>query len=146
VRVPPPLIFLSGLLLGWAAEAVVATPNLRGTVRLVVLIVLLVAGGVLGAGALRRFVQQHTAAEPWKPSSSLVTSGPYRFTRNPMYLGMACLYLGLALVFGLLWAVALLPVVLVVIDRQVIAREERYLQRRFGQDYLDYQQQVRRWL
>ncbi len=80
------------------------------------------------------------------PSSALVTSGPYRFTRNPMYLGMASLYAGIALAFGLLWSLALLLVVLVVIDRGVIAREERYLERRFGDEYRLYKQQVRRWL
>ncbi len=84
--------------------------------------------------------------DPWRASSALVTSGPYRFTRNPMYLGMASLYAGIALAFGLLWSLALLLAVLVVIDRGVIAREERYLERRFGDEYRIYKQQVRRWL
>ena len=109
-------------------------------------VVLAVLAGALAFGALGRFKRSRTPAEPWKPSRALVVQGPYRFTRNPMYLGMALLYAALAFGFGWLWALAVLVVVLVVIDRAVIAREERYLERRFGADYLQYKEQVRRWL
>lgn len=146
VKVPPPLIYITGLLIGAALEQVAATPNLPGVWALVAAVVGIVLAVLLDGGAMRRFLRSRTAMEPWKPSSALVTTGPYRFTRNPMYLGMAVLYLGIALTFGWLWAVALLPVVLVVIDRAVIAREERYLTRRFGESYLQYREQVRRWL
>lgn len=146
VRVPPPLIYIAGLLVGAALEQVVATPDLPGVWALLAAVVGIVLAVLLDGGAMRRFLRSRTAMEPWKPSSALVTTGPYRFTRNPMYLGMAVLYLGIALTFGLLWSVALLPVVLVVVDRYVIAREERYLTRRFGESYLQYREQVRRWL
>ena len=146
VKVPPPLIFITGLLLGAALEQVKATPNLPGVWALAAAVVGIVLAFVLGGGALRRFASSKTPPEPWKPSKALVTSGPYRFTRNPMYVGMALLYVGIALTFGLLWSIALLPVVLVIIDRYVIAREERYLTRRFGESYLSYREQVRRWV
>jgi protein-S-isoprenylcysteine O-methyltransferase Ste14 len=81
-----------------------------------------------------------------KPDTALVTSGPYRFTRNPMYLGMAFLYVGFAFAFGVIWALAFLPAVIVVVDRFVIAREEPYLERNFGQAYRDYKARVRRWV
>jgi protein-S-isoprenylcysteine O-methyltransferase Ste14 len=146
VRLPPPLIYLAGFLMGLAAERIVSTPSLPRPAA----IAAGVTGGALAAaldgGAMRRFLRAHTAMEPWKPASALVTGGPYRLTRNPMYLGMACLYAGLALAFGLLWSLALLPVVLVLVDRFVIVREERYLERRFGDSYREYQAQVRRWL
>lgn len=146
VKVPPPLIYIAGLLIGAALEQVAATPNLPVVWALVAAVVGIVLAVVLDGDATRRFLRSRTALEPWKPSSALVTTGPYRFTRNPMYLGMALLYLGILLTFGWLWSVALLPVVLVVIDRAVVAREERYLTRRFGESYLQYREQVRRWL
>ena len=75
-----------------------------------------------------------------------MTTGPYRFTRNPAYLGMALTYVGIALLSSAVWVLLPLPLVLAVIDRGVIAREERYLQRKFGEEYLSYKRTVRRWV
>jgi protein-S-isoprenylcysteine O-methyltransferase Ste14 len=80
------------------------------------------------------------------PTTALVTSGPYRFTRNPMYLGMSFLYIAFAFAFGVIWALAFLPAVIVMVDRFVIAREEPYLEQKFGQSYRAYKARVRRWL
>jgi len=80
------------------------------------------------------------------PATALVTTGPYRYTRNPMYLGLAFLYAGIALAFGLLWALAALPVVLLVVDRVVIPPEERHLEAQFGDEYRAYKSRVRRWI
>lgn len=146
MRVPPPLIYILGFGLGVGLERAVATPNLPGPAALGAALVAVVIAALLDGGAMRRFLREHTAMEPWRPSSALVTTGPYRFTRNPMYLGMACLYAGIAFAFGMLWSLGLLPFVLVVIDRAVIAREERYLERRFGDAYRTYRGQVRRWI
>ena len=79
-------------------------------------------------------------------ATSLVTTGPYRITRNPGYLGLALLYAGIAALARAPWAYVTLVPALIVVDRAVIAREERYLQRRFGEDYLRYRARVRRWL
>ncbi len=95
---------------------------------------------------MRLFLKRGTSLIPGKRAEALVTSGPYRFTRNPMYVGMAFLYVGLALWLDVLWALAFLPVVLLVVDRRVIAPEERYLEARFGDEYRAYKQRVRRWL
>ena len=92
------------------------------------------------------FRRAGTSMVPMNPATVLVTSGPYRLTRNPMYLGMAFLYVALAFAFGVIWALALLPAVIVMVDRFVIAREEPYLERKFGQAYHDYKARVRRWL
>jgi protein-S-isoprenylcysteine O-methyltransferase Ste14 len=113
-----------------------------------------VAGAVVGAcgfllldtSAMARFRRAHNNPTPWTPITSLVVDGPYRYTRNPMYLGMAALFVSIAFALGKLWALALLPVVLIVIDRYAIAREERYMERRFGAEYLDYKAGVRRWI
>jgi protein-S-isoprenylcysteine O-methyltransferase Ste14 len=92
------------------------------------------------------FRKYQTGIAPWDPATALVTEGPYRRTRNPMYLGMAALYGGIALGFGLLWALALLPVVILLIDRVVIRREEAYLETKYGDAYRDYRNRVRRWI
>jgi protein-S-isoprenylcysteine O-methyltransferase Ste14 len=83
---------------------------------------------------------------PFRPASTLVITGPYRFTRNPMYLGAILLVLAFALWLGTWWPAILLPVVIVVVRRYVIAREERYMRRRFGAAYDDYARRVRRWI
>lgn len=80
-----------------------------------------------------------------RPTTALALGGPYRFTRNPMYLGLASLHLGAALLFDSFWVILTLPPVLWVVRRAVIDREERYLEARFGGAYLDYKRRVRRW-
>lgn len=148
VIAPPPLIYVGFLLAGWGLGQMVDTPGLglpdlwrRG---------LAVAGLIIGFGleaaAAGLFRRARTAIPPWKPSTALVTGGVYRFSRNPIYVGMAILYAGLAVGLDSPVALALILPCLVVVDRFVIAREERYLQARFGSAYLTYTQSVRRWL
>ncbi len=83
---------------------------------------------------------------PYKSTSFLMTDGPFRYSRNPIYIADAVLYVGLALALDWIWALALLPFVLVVVRFGVIEREERYLERQFSDEYLRYKQRVRRWL
>ncbi|MCS4306295.1 protein-S-isoprenylcysteine O-methyltransferase Ste14 [Rheinheimera pacifica] len=95
------------------------------------------------AGLFRRL---GTKVPPSQPTTCIATTSPYRWTRNPMYLGMAFIYAGLAIGFDSPIALALLPLALIVIQTQVIAREERYLTSKFGDDYRSYKAGVRRWL
>ena len=81
-----------------------------------------------------------------KPVSSLVQHGPFRYSRNPGYLFLTMLYAGIAVLKNALWAILPLPLVLYVIQREVIEREERYLERTFGEEYLAYKARVRRWV
>ena len=83
---------------------------------------------------------------PAEPTRTLVVNGPFQFTRNPLYLAMTLIYFGIALAFSSLWALVLLVGVLVIMDRSVIASEEQYLQRSFGERYMQYKARVRRWL
>jgi protein-S-isoprenylcysteine O-methyltransferase Ste14 len=148
IRFPPPLIYLVGLLLGILGGRVLGLASigfgasigtaLAGTFLLLGLVV-----NLAGAG---RFLHLGTAIIPHKAASKLVTSGIYRWTRNPMYLGMALLYAGIAILFDSIGALLLLPIVLAVIQTQVIAREEAYLERAFGDEYLAYKRRVRRWI
>ena len=76
----------------------------------------------------------------------LTTEGPFRYSRNPAYLSLAMIYAGIAVLRNSLWTILLLPLVVYVIQREVIGREERYLERTFGEEYLDYKTRVRRWV
>jgi protein-S-isoprenylcysteine O-methyltransferase Ste14 len=146
VIAPPPLIYLAGLAVGFGLEALLPGASLPGAVQWVAGGLLVVVGAALLASFNTAFTRKGTAVEPWKPTTAIVTTGPYRLTRNPAYLGMALVYVGIALLAGAVWVLVPLPIVLAVIDRAVIAREERYLERSFGQEYLDYKAGVRRWI
>ena len=107
----------------------------------------LLSAGVLLVGWFERTLRHAgTPANPYKPVSNVVTEGPFRYTRNPAYLSMAMIYTGIAALANALWAMLLLPGALLVIQRGVIEREERYLERTFGEEYLRYKALVRRWI
>ena len=148
VRFPPPFIYLGTLLIGMVAERFVAL-NSFGIDR-VPLVALGMALAVLGMGlivaALGLFRRAGTPPEPWSTTATVVSSGVYARTRNPMYLGMALVYAGLALALDAPVALILLLPLLLVIQMGVIAREERYLATKFGDVYLDYRRRVRRWM
>jgi protein-S-isoprenylcysteine O-methyltransferase Ste14 len=146
VRVPPPLISLSLMLLGLAIDDRLSVSYLQWGWRQAAGLLLAAAAFGLIATALTQFGQHHTRPEPWRPASTLVTTGVYRFTRNPMYLGLAVLHFGTALYFGNLATALLLLPYIVLIDRFVMPREEAYLGRRFGAEYEAFRRRVRRWL
>ena len=81
-----------------------------------------------------------------KPASSLVQDGPFRYSRNPGYFSLAMLYAGIAILRNAVWAILLLPLLVLVTQRELIEREERYLERTFGEEYLAYKRRVRRWV
>ena len=145
VVAPPPLIYLGPLLAGLVLDRFLPLPRLPAAIRSVGLPLLL--GGVgLGGWFLASMRDANTAVDPYQPSTALVEGGPFRFTRNPAYLGFALVYTGLSLVAGGRWPLVLLPGVVAAIDRGVIQREEAYLLHRFGDRYDDYRSRVRRWL
>jgi protein-S-isoprenylcysteine O-methyltransferase Ste14 len=155
VRFPPPLIYLGALLLGIATDQLIgARPGLArlhglgltAEVRVWLAVPVLAAGLIIGVLAAGLFRRAGTDVKPWRSSTALVTDGPYRWTRNPMYLGMTLVYVGLALGADSLAALVLLIPVLVIIQTQVIAREERYLEGKFGDEFRAYAARVRRWL
>jgi protein-S-isoprenylcysteine O-methyltransferase Ste14 len=106
----------------------------------------LAAGIALAIWFLLAMRRAGTPVDPREATTALVQSGPFRYTRNPAYVAFALTYLGVSFVAGARWPLVLLPVVLVIVDRGVIRREERYLEARFGSDYSGYQRRVRRWL
>ncbi len=147
LRIPPPLYygaaFATGLLFRRASVplAIGARPAtaLLGAVTLA-------AGAALSLGGVAAVVRHHTTIVPHHAVSTLLTTGVYRISRNPMYTGLAVAYLGGALLAGSWWPLVTLPPALLVVRRVVIDPEERYLAGEFGHTYLDYQARVRRWL
>lgn len=160
VIAPPPLIYLGFLFVGWGLARLGARPdvveagfgwlaagfNLEVEVRRGVALTLIIGGLLLDGMAAGLFRRRGTAVEPWKPSTTLIIEGPYRFSRNPIYLGFAITYLGLAVAMDSWVALLLLLPCLAVVDRFVIQREERYLAAKFGPGYDAYRRKVRRWL
>ena len=141
----PPLIYLAGLAVGFGLEALLPSADVPALVRWLG-IVPIVTGVLLQGTFIGAFRRAGTNVDPYKPTTAIVTGGPYRITRNPGYLGFALVYTGIALLASALWPLLTLVPVLIVVDRGVIAREERYLEAKFGQEYLDYKGRVRRWL
>ena len=146
VIAPPPLIYLGALGIGFGIDRVIGTRTLPRPVTVPIGAASIVAGAGLLRSFLGAFQRARTPVDPYRPTEAIVTDGPYRLTRNPAYLGMALTYAGIAIAANAPWALAPLPVAIAVIDRGVIAREERYLERKFGTPYVDYKRRVRRWL
>jgi protein-S-isoprenylcysteine O-methyltransferase Ste14 len=146
VIAPPPLIYLGGLAIGFVLEALLPGGSFPGHVHHVVgALALLLGLGLLGWW-MRSFRRADTPMPPWEPTRTLVTDGPYRLTRNPAYLADVLVYAGIALLADAPWALLPLPLVVLLIDRGVIAREESYLEGRFGSAYLDLKARTRRWI
>ncbi len=145
VLAPPPLIYLVPLAVGVLLHRWRAVPLLTPTTALVLGIACILPA-LVALPALMAFRRAGTRAEPWRPTTALVTTGPYRFSRNPMYVGFTLLYLGIGFLTNSLWPLLLLPLVLVVMHFGVIVREEAYLERLFGEEYRAYRRRVRRWL
>jgi protein-S-isoprenylcysteine O-methyltransferase Ste14 len=146
VIAPPPLIYLGALGIGFGLDAAIGGASLPTTVARPAGAALILGGVGLLGGFVEAFGRAGTPVDPYAPSNAIVTDGPYRLTRNPGYLGMTLTYAGIALAANAPWALAPLPIAIAVIDRGVIAREERYLERRFGARYTEYKRRVRRWL
>jgi protein-S-isoprenylcysteine O-methyltransferase Ste14 len=147
-NVPPPLIYLGFILIGWGLTHVVADPGVGAgwDIRRYIAFVLIVGGLLVDAVAVAAFRRKGTSPEPWKDATALVTEGLYRWSRNPIYLGYAIAYVGLAVAMDSLIALTLLIPCMVAIDRFVVLREEQYLSRKFGAAYDAYRSKVRRWL
>ncbi len=145
VVAPPPLIYAvplaAGLVLHHFLPQTVIAPTWARIVGPALVLL-----GFFGLPAVIAFFRAGTPPQPWRPSTALVTTGPYRLSRNPMYVGFTLFYAGISLWVNSLWPLLALPIVLVIMQRGVIAREEAYLERLFGDDYRAYRARVRRWV
>lgn len=148
MRFPPPFVYLGAVVAGALLQRFVAAMPLGVPLPLRIGATVVTAGlGVaLVAAAIGLFRRTGQDPKPWESTPEIISTGIYRVTRNPMYVGMALLQASIGIGFANGWILALVPVVLVLIYTIAIRHEEAYLERKFGAAYLDYKRSVRRWL
>lgn len=148
VRVPPPLVFLGALLLGMGLPFVLSPARLPlpAALRVALTGALAVGAVVLLASALGLFRRTGQDPRPWESTPAVIADGAYRYTRNPMYLGMAAVLAAIGVGTANGWLLVLVPVVLAVVYVTAVRHEEAYLERKFGDEYRDYKRRVRRWV
>lgn len=142
----PPVIFAAFFAIGYVTDLAFPVELGHSQILTAVGSLLIVASVSLVAWALSRFIRAKTHVDVRQPATTVVTDGPYRLSRNPMYLAASMLYAGSAVILALPWTVLLLIPCLITLHHGVIAREERYLERKFGDTYRDYKSRVRRWI
>ncbi len=146
VIAPPPLIYAGPLAVGLLLNLKFPLRFMPRKVAAILGVTLIGASVALVSQAFQRMRRAGTNVNPTEPATVLVTEGPFKFTRNPLYLSLTLFYAGVATLVNALWAMLLLPIVLFVVNREVIEREERYLERKFGEQYMKYKGRVRRWI
>jgi protein-S-isoprenylcysteine O-methyltransferase Ste14 len=146
VRFPPPLVFLVFVLLGVLLDSVGPIPFAVTLGMRILGVVVVLAGIAIVASARIWFTRTGQSPIPWKPTPELIFRGPYRFTRNPMYVGVTCIQIGLGAAAGILWISALAPVALLSVHFIAVRHEEKYLSEKFGASYDEYRARVRRYL
>ena len=146
VRIVPPLVYLAGLALGFLANTWMPFKFVPAPLAWSAGALLMACGASLAGSAVLTFKRSHTTVRPDRAATALVIRGPYKISRNPMYLGLAAAYLGISIAGQSIWALILLPLVLLIIQRRAIEPEERFLRRRFGTEYVNYAEKVHRWI
>ena len=146
ISIPPPLLFVLPILAALALEWLWPTSFVRGAFRWILGAFLVVTGIALDVSGFLTQKRAGTDPFPFHPSTRIVAHGLYRYSRNPMYIGFALWTLGLAILVDSAWMLLAVPIGLILTDRIVITREEQYLERKFGEEYLSYKRRVRRWV
>ena len=147
-RIPPPIVLLITLGLIYLIARVDDALNLPSSTRVIGAVVLLMSGLAIALSGVVSFRKAQTTVNPLKPESAshLVTSGTFRYTRNPMYLGMIGVALAAVCVVSSLWSLVAVVALFLYLQRFQITPEERAMQKLFGEEYANYCKQVRRWL
>ena len=149
IRAFPPLIAAAGIAVGLALTFLYPVPIVDDTGERTLFglgVVFLVLWFGLAISANLTFRRHKTPVNPYAPTTALAQSGPYRFTRNPMYLGLVLMTVGFALVMNSMWLILIAVPVMLALRSLVIVHEERYLEGKFGDEYRAYSKRVRRWL
>lgn len=146
IRVLPPLLYLVGLMLGYGLETLWPIFDVRWQWTVGLAVVPISLSVLVVAPVITAFRRAATPFDVRKPATSLVTDGPYRYGRNPGYLALTLLYVGIAIILGSVWVLLLIVPVLVVMNYEVVNKEERHLEVQFGEEYLRYKSKVRRWI
>ncbi len=146
VRLIPPVVYFGPFAVMWALHWSRPWTIPGGGALTLAGLALVLVGVALTIWSVVTFGRAHTTVIPWDRVSTMVTTGPFRFSRNPIYLADTVAYFGATLLIHSWWPLLVLPGILLVMRRKVIDREERYLTERFGNAYREYQLRVHRWL
>jgi protein-S-isoprenylcysteine O-methyltransferase Ste14 len=146
VLVIPPLAYIVTLAVGLVAHLLRPVPVLPALPARILGVLLFLASAMISIPARRAMHRAGTNIRPDQPTLAIVTDGPFRYTRNPLYLSITILYIAISLLVNALWPLLLLVPLLVLMQEGVIKREERYLEVKFGEPYTSYKARVRRWL
>ena len=148
LRIPPAVVALIAAIGMWLLSGMMSFLDFDLPARTLLSSLLVIAGGVAGFVGIFSFLCAHTTVDPRTPEAArvLVTAGIYRFTRNPMYVGIFLILLAWLVFLGNLLSIIILPLFVVYMNRFQIVPEERTLTAKFADEYLKYQQEVRRWL
>ena len=146
VIAPPPLIYAVALAVGLLVNRSYPVPFLPRALKRALGLLLVGCGLMTGGSAIYTIRSAGSNENPYRPATTVVAGGPYRYTRNPMYVGFTLIYAGISALANALPPILLLPAVFAVMRRGVIEREERYLERKFGDEYLYYKGRGRRWI
>jgi protein-S-isoprenylcysteine O-methyltransferase Ste14 len=144
--VPAPVIFFGLLILGFLLNWVLPLTFFPGRSAQIAGVVIVVPGLLIGGSAIIEMRRAHTSPDPREPTRVLVERGVLRYTRNPLYLSMFVLFFGIAVFLDVLWLILLFPLLLFVVERGAVKPEESYLERKFGETYLQYRKRVPRWM
>ena len=145
---PPPVVFVIVFIIGRVLDNTVpiSWPESLQQISFLGGIALFAIGSIGSIWAMRCFRSESASLMPNKRSDGLVIAGPYRFSRNPMYVAAFAQYIGISMAFQCVWPLVLMPVIWMILNYGIIAREETYLKEEFGQPYEDYLASVRRWV
>jgi protein-S-isoprenylcysteine O-methyltransferase Ste14 len=148
VRLPPPLVYLMAVIAGGLLHAFVLPLPFELTLvaRFIAAAVAVLLGFAVMAGAMGLFKRTGQDPKPWKTTPEIISTGVYGITRNPMYVSLALIQTGIGIGFANGWILGLVPPVLFIIYATAIRHEEAYLERKFGDTYIEYKRAVRRWL
>ena len=146
VKIHPPILLLFHLFVVFALNRLLPLSSAFPRILVWVGYTLVFIGLGLAFGAANGFMRAHTTLDPHGSVNNIVTSGPYRFTRNPIYLGFVCMLIGFPFIFKTHWGLILSPLFIMLMNTLVIQHEEAYLEKKFGDVYTSYKSRVRRWL
>jgi protein-S-isoprenylcysteine O-methyltransferase Ste14 len=146
IVIDAPVLLVPTVLLTIVLQRFIPLPFFPSRPSWIVGAILFIGGFSLGLPALRGMLKARTSPNPHRPVTALLTNGIYRFTRNPMYLGMLLMYSGLSIFFQNPWFLLFLPVLVWLFTTWVIIPEEKYLEGKFGNEYMDFKARVHRWI
>jgi protein-S-isoprenylcysteine O-methyltransferase Ste14 len=149
VFIPPPIVYAAFFLLSFLLQGYFTIKRaffFHSMAANIIGIIIIISGLIFAIPALRQFFKTKNTVVLIKPANSLQTTGIYSMSRNPMYVGLLFIYLGMAFIFGNWWTLILLPLLIMTINFRIILPEEKYLLRAFGNSYTEYKTRVRRWI